>query len=69
MMCDHITLAAFDEAAAADGSCRLERVADASGIAVGGSVVQMSRDMAKLKVLGTRRTGLPSSRKRLLSWR
>ena len=47
MMCDHITLAAFDEAAAADGSCALEQVADASGIAVGGSVVQMSRDMAK----------------------
>ena len=54
MMCDHhITLAAFDEAAAADGSCRLEQIADASGIAVGGSVVQMSRDMAKLKVLMT----------------
>ena len=53
MMCDHITLAAFDEAAAADGSCPLEQVADASGIAVGGSVVQMSRDMAKHKVLMT----------------
>ena len=53
MMCDHITLAAFDEAAAADGSCPLEQVATASGIAVGGSVVQMSRDMAKLKVLMT----------------
>ena len=48
--CDHITLAAFDEAAAA---CPLEQVADASGIAVGGSVVQMSRDMAKLKILMT----------------
>ena len=53
MTCDHITLAAFDEAAAADGSCPLEQVADASGIAVGGSVVQMRRDMAKLKVLMT----------------
>ena len=52
-MCDHITFAAFDEAAAADGSCPLEQVADASGIAVGGSIVQMSRDMAKLKVLMT----------------
>ena len=52
-MCDHITLAAFDEDAVADGSCPLEQVADASGIAVGGSVVQMSRDMAKLKVLMT----------------
>ena len=46
-------LAASDEAAAADGSCPLEQVADASGIAVGGSVVHMSRDMAKLKVLMT----------------
>ena len=53
MMCDHITLAAFDEAAAADGSCPLEQVADACGIAVGGSVVQISRDMVKLKVLMT----------------
>ena len=50
MMCDHITLAAFDEAAAADGSCPLEQVLDALGIAVGGSVAQMSCDMAKLKV-------------------
>ena len=53
MMSDHITLAAFDEDVAADGSCPLEQVADASGITVGGSVVQMSRDMAKLKVLMT----------------
>ena len=58
MMCDQITLAAFDEAAAADGSCPLEQVADASGIAVGGSAVQMSRDMAKLKVLMTRSKSL-----------
>ena len=49
----HICLAAFDEASAADGSCPLEQIADASGIAVGGSVVQMSRDLSKLKVLMT----------------
>ena len=56
------------KAAAADGSCQLEQVADASGIAVGGSVVQMSRDMAKLKVLMTHSKSL-SSRKHLLSWK
>ena len=38
MMQRHICLASFDEAAAADGSCPLEQIADASGIAVGGSV-------------------------------
>ena len=43
MMQQHICLAAFDEASAADGSCPLEQIADASGIAVGGSVVQLSR--------------------------
>ena len=32
-------LPAFDEASAADGPCPLEQIADASGIAVGGSVV------------------------------
>ena len=37
MMRRHICLASFDEAAAADGSCPLEQIADASGIAVGGS--------------------------------
>ena len=53
MMQQRICLAAFDEASAADGSCPLEQIADASGIAVGGSVVQMSRDLSKLKVLMT----------------
>ena len=43
MMQRHICLASFDEAAAADGSCPLEQIADASGIAVGGSVLQMTR--------------------------
>ena len=53
MMCEHISLASIDEAAAADGSCPLEQVADASGIAVGGSVVQMTRDLSRLKALMT----------------
>ena len=52
-MQQHICLAAFDEASAADSSCPLEQIADASGIAVGGSVVQMSRELSKLKVLMT----------------
>ncbi|CAE7497896.1 POL, partial [Symbiodinium pilosum] len=51
MMQQHICLAAFDEASAADGSCPLEQISDASGTAVGGSVVQMSQDLSKLKVL------------------
>ena len=34
MMQQHICLVAFDEAAAADGSCPLEQIADASGIGV-----------------------------------
>ena len=46
MMCDHITVAAFDEAAAADGSCPLEQVADASGIAVGGSADESRQGQA-----------------------
>ena len=49
----HICLASFDEAAAADGSCPLEQIADASGIAVGGSVLQMTRDLSRVKVLMT----------------
>ena len=38
-------------APAVDGSCPLEQVADVSGIAMGGSIIQMSCDMAKLKLL------------------
>ena len=52
-MRNRINLATFDEASAADGSCPLEQIADASGIAVGGSVVQMTRDLSQLKVLMT----------------
>ena len=53
MMRRHICLASFDEAAAADGSCPLEQIVDASGIAVGGSVLQMTRDLSRVKVLMT----------------
>ena len=54
MMRRHICLASFDEAAAAAGSCPpLEQIADASGIAVGGSVLQMTRDLSRVKVLMT----------------
>ena len=49
MMQRHICLASFDEAAAADGSCPLEQIADASGIAVGGSVLQMTRDLSRAR--------------------
>ena len=53
MICERIALAVFDEASAADGSCPLEQIADASGIAVGGTVLQMSRDMSSMQVLMT----------------
>ena len=39
MMTRHIMLNVFDEAAAVSGRCPLEQIADASGIAVGGTVV------------------------------
>ena len=48
----------FDEAAAADGSCPLEQVADCSGIALGGTGLQMSRDVSRFKVLVTHSKGL-----------
>ena len=38
MMTRHIMLNVFDEAAAVSGRCPLEQIADASGIAVGGTV-------------------------------
>ena len=53
MLCECIGLQVFDEASAADGSCPLEQIADASGIAVGGTVLQMSRDLSRMKVLMT----------------
>ena len=58
MMTRHIMLNVFDEAAAVSGRCPLEQIADASGIAVGGTVVQMSRDLSLFKVLLTHSKGL-----------
>ena len=52
-MCKHhIETAVFDEAAALDGSRPLEQVADACGIAWGGTLLQMSPDLSSFKVLG-----------------
>ena len=53
MLAHTINLAVFDEASAISGACPLEQVADASGFAVGGTVLQMSRDLTKMKVLLT----------------
>ena len=53
MMAKAIELTVFDEAAAIAGVCPLEQIADASGIAVGGTVLQMSRDLSRMKVLLT----------------
>ena len=64
MICEHIALAIFDEASAADGSCPLEQIADASGIAVGGTVLQMTRDMSKMKILLTHSRSLTPAQQR-----
>ena len=57
--CQHyIHLAVFDEISAIDGSCPLELIADASGIAWGGAAYQMVRDLSKFKVLMTGGKGL-----------
>ena len=46
-----IHLEVLDEAAAVDGSRPLEQVADCSGIAWGGTIVQMRADLSGLKIL------------------
>ena len=53
MLAKSISLAMIDEASAISGACPPEQVADASGFAVGGTVVQMTRDHTRLKVLLT----------------
>ena len=59
LMCKfHINLAVLDEAAAIDGSRPLEQIADSSGIAWGGALVQMSADMSTLKILAMVGKGL-----------
>ena len=57
-VCYHIHLAVLDEAAAMDGSCPLELLADCSGIAWGGSAYQMLSDLSHFKVLMTAGRGL-----------
>ena len=51
-------MAVFDEPSAADGSCPLEQIA--SGVAVGGTVLQMSRDLSRMKILMTHSTVIKS---------
>ena len=58
MCCETIEISMFDEAAALDGSCPLEQIADCSGIALGGTALQMTRDMTRFKVLVTHSKGL-----------
>ncbi|CAL1170400.1 unnamed protein product [Cladocopium goreaui] len=53
MMSKAIELSIFDEAGAIAGLCPLEQIADASGIAVGGTVLQMTRDFSRMKILLT----------------
>jgi hypothetical protein len=53
MMSKAIELSIFDEAGAIAGLCPLEQIADASGIAVGGTVLQMTRDLSRMKILLT----------------
>ena len=55
---EHILLVVFDEAAAMDGTRPLEQIADCSGIAWGGSCVQVTEDMGRFKVLMTAGAGL-----------
>ena len=51
MAADMIELSVMDEAAAIDGSRPLEQIADSSGIAWGGTCLQMSRGLSNFSVL------------------
>ena len=51
MVKDHMSLAVMDEAAAMDGTRPLEQIADASGIAWGGWIVQVTTDLYRFQVL------------------
>ena len=53
-----IRLAVLDEAAAIDGTRPLEQIADSSGIAWGGTCLQMTRDLSGFNVLMTASKGL-----------
>ena len=58
MACRMIKLAVLDEAAALSGERPLEQVADSSGIAWGGTCLQMCADLTKFNVLLTAGKGL-----------
>ena len=58
MVKDHISLAAMDEAAAMAGTRPLDQVADASGIAWGQTIVQMTTDLSRFRVLAVCSGGL-----------
>ena len=58
MASNSIELAVFDTAAETDGSCPLEQIADSSGIALGVTGLQMTRDFYRFRVLMTHSKGL-----------
>ena len=59
LVCQHyVYLSVLNEAAATDGSCPLELLADSSGIAWGGSAYQMVRDLSHFKVRVTAGKGV-----------
>ena len=58
MACEMIKLSVLDEAAALSGERPLEQVADSSGIAWGGTCLQMCADLTKFNVLLTAGKGL-----------
>ena len=58
MAAQMIKLAVLDEAAAIDGTRPFEQIADSSGIAWGGTSLQMSRDLSGFNVLMTAGKGL-----------
>ena len=47
IMKNRICFTSFDEVSAADGPCPREQIADASGIVVGGTVLQMIRGLSR----------------------
>ena len=57
----HISLAVMDEEAAINGSRPLEQIADCSGYAWGGAIVQMTGDLTGVKMLAMVGKGLNSA--------
>ena len=58
MVSNMIELAVLDEAAAISGERPLEQIADSSGIAWGGTCLQMTKDLTKVNVLMVASKGL-----------